>query len=76
MGVRQKNWRVVGAGALLLVLAVGFFVVMMGMAARSNDPAGLMQTVGEVTGVGGGISAMMIALGMIGRRVETAAEGE
>jgi hypothetical protein len=75
MGVRQKNWRVVSAGAMLLVLAVGFFILMMGMASHSNDPVGLMQTVGEVCGVVGGISVMMIALGMIGRRVE-AAQGE
>lgn len=67
--MRQKNWRFVGAGALLIVLSVAFFVGMMGMAPRSSDPVGLMRTVGEVVGVLSGISLALIALGLAGLRI-------
>ena len=68
--MRQKNWRLVVVGGVLIVLAVGFFIVMMGMAAKSTDPKGLMQTVGQVSGVVGGISIVMIIAGLIGRKVQ------
>jgi hypothetical protein len=65
--VRQKNWRLIVVGAVLIVLAAGFFLVMMGLAPRSNDPAALMTTVGQVSGVVGGISIVMIIFGFIGK---------
>ena len=67
--MRQKNWRFVGVGMVLIVLALAFFVGMMGMAPKSNDPVSLMRTVGEVVGVVAGISLAMIAVGLVGRRV-------
>jgi len=76
MGMRQKSWRVVSVGALLLMLAVGYFIVMMGVAPHSNDPEKLMQTVGEVSGVVGGVSLMMLAIGLIGRPVGALVERE
>jgi len=66
--MRRRNVRVILAGALLLVLGAGFFIVMLGMAPRSNDPKALMQTVGQVTGVVGGIGAAMIVAGLIGTK--------
>ena len=68
--MRQKNWRFVMAGTLLLVLAIGFFLVMMGMAPKSTDPRGMMETVGQVSGVCAGISVVLILAGLIGRRVQ------
>ena len=64
----QKNWRLVIVGIVLAVLAVGFFLYMMGMAPKSNDPATMMQTVGKVSGIVGGIALAMTALGLIGRK--------
>ena len=59
------------AGALLLVLAIGFFLLMMSMAPKSTDPRGMMETVGQVSGVYAGISVVLILAGLIGRRVQT-----
>ncbi|HUO89422.1 MAG TPA: hypothetical protein VMU08_09635 [Rhizomicrobium sp.] len=66
--MRRTNWRLVIVGAVLIVLAAGFFFYMLGMAPKSNDPKALMQTVGEVSGVVAGISLVMIAVGLIGRK--------
>jgi len=66
--MRQKNWRVVIVGTVLLVLAVGFFLYMMQLAPKSNDPAEMLKTVGEVSGAVGGISIAMIIFGLIGKK--------
>ena len=65
--MRQKNRRLVIVGGVLVVLAVGFFLFMMGIAPRSNDPAALMTTVGQVSGAVGGLSLVMIVIGLIGK---------
>ena len=67
--MRRKNWRIVIAGLVLVVIALVFFFFMMSVASKSNDPRALMQTVGTVTGVVGGISLVMIIIGLIGKRV-------
>jgi hypothetical protein len=67
--MRQKNWRLVIVGGVLIVLAAGFFLTMMGMAPKSNDPQSLMQTVGMVSGGVGGIAVVMMILGLIGKKV-------
>ena len=46
--MRRKNWRVVIAGVFLIVMALVFFVFMLSIASRSNDPVALFQTVGTV----------------------------
>jgi hypothetical protein len=66
--MRQRNWRLIAVGTVLLVLAVLFFLSMRDMTLWSNDPAALMRTVGEVSGVVGGISLVMIVFGLIGRK--------
>jgi len=66
--MRQKNWRLVIVGGVLVVLAAGFFLYMMGMAPRSNDPQSLMQTVGMVSGGVGGIAVVMMIFGLIGKK--------
>jgi len=57
-----------GASSWAVVLAAGFYLLMLTMAARANDPVALMQTVGEVSGVAGGLSVVMIIFGLIGRK--------
>jgi hypothetical protein len=67
--MRKKNWRSVIVGFVLAVLALGSYFFMLSIAASSNNPVALMQTVGTVTGVVGGISLVMIILGLIGKKV-------
>ncbi|MBR0731916.1 hypothetical protein AB7M63_008269 [Bradyrhizobium japonicum] len=66
--MRNRNWRLIAVGSVLLVLAVLFFLSMRDMTPWSNDPAALMRTVGEVSGAVGGISLVMIVFGLIGRK--------
>jgi len=66
--MRQRNWRIVTVGIVLIALAVGFYFFMGLMVPQSNDPAALMQTVGTVSGVVIGVSVVMIVLGLIGKK--------
>lgn len=66
--MRQKNMRLVYTGLALLVIAAAFFLGMMLMAARSTDPVALMETVGTVSGVVGGLAIAMMAIGLIGKK--------
>lgn len=66
--MRQRNMRIVFVGAVLLVFAAGFFLFMMGMAPKSNDPVTMMQTVGQVSGVIGGLGLVMLVIGLIGKK--------
>jgi hypothetical protein len=67
--MRRKNWRIIIAGLVLIVIALVFFFFMLSVASKSNDPVALMQTVGAVAGAVGGISLVMIIIGLIGKRV-------
>ena len=67
--MRQRNWRVVIVGVVLVVAALVFYFYMQSIAPKSNDPAGLMQTVGTVAGVVCGLALVMIVFGLIGRKV-------
>ena len=66
--MRRKNWRMVIGGFIFLVFALGFFFFMTTIAPSSTDPVMLMQTVGTVSGAVGGISLVMIIIGLIGKR--------
>jgi hypothetical protein len=61
--------RVVYTGTGLLVLAIAFFLYMLSIASKSNDPAELMRVVGTVSGVVGGIAIAMIGFGLLGKKV-------
>jgi hypothetical protein len=65
--VRKKNWRFVITGCVMLVLAAAFFLVMLGAAARSTDPVALMRTVGQVSGVVGGLGVALAVVGLVGK---------
>ena len=62
------NLRVIITGAVMVVLALGFFFYMGSLAPRSNDPASMMQTVGEVSGAVGAIGIVMILFGVLRRK--------
>ena len=66
--MRLKNWRIVIVGSVLIVIAAAFYFFMLSIASKSNDPAALMQTVGTVAGVVGGLSLAMIIIGLIGKK--------
>ena len=68
--MRSKNWRLVSVGGILMVLAIGFFLGMTGMAAKSNDPVALMRTVGQVSGFVGALGLAMVIFGLIGRKTQ------
>jgi len=67
--MRQVNRRFVLAGAILIVAAIGFFVWMLGLAPRSNDPKAMLETVGQVSGVASGIGVVLIVLGVRGKKI-------
>jgi hypothetical protein len=67
--MRRKNLRIIIAGLVLIVISLVFFFFMLSVASKSNDPVALMQTVGTVAGAVGGISLVMIIIGLIGKRV-------
>src|SRR5262245_46888389 len=66
--MRRRKWRLIIVGFVLMILAAGFFLFMLTTAPKSTDPVGLMQTVGAVSGVVGGISLVMIIVGLIGKK--------
>ena len=66
--MRRTNWRVLIVGLVLILLGAGFFLGMLPIASKSNDPEALMQTVGQVSGAVGGIGLVMIIFGLIGRK--------
>ncbi len=63
----DKNKRLILAGGLAIGLAVVFFIVMLSMSPKSNDPAAMMQTVGQVSGVVGAIGLVMLIFGFVGK---------
>ncbi len=67
--MRRKNWRIVIVGSVLIIIAVAFYFFMLSIASKSNNPAALMQAVGEVAGAVGGLSLVMIIIGLIGKKV-------
>ena len=67
--MRQKNWRIIIFGFVLIVIALGFYFFMLSIASTSTDPVALMQIVGRVAGAALGISLVMIIFGLTGKKV-------
>ena len=67
--MRKRNWRFVFTGFLFLALAIGFFFFMLTIAPSSTDTVEFMKIVGQASGVVGGISLVMIIIGLIGKKV-------
>lgn len=66
--MRTRNWRLVFTGFLFLALALGFFFFMATIAPSSTDPVEVMKIVGQASGVVGGISLVLIIIGLIGKK--------
>jgi hypothetical protein len=66
--MRRINWRFVVTGIVLAILAAGFFLFMLSIAGKSNDPASMMRTVGQVSGVAGALGIVLAVLGLIGKK--------
>jgi hypothetical protein len=66
--MRQRNWRMVIGGFLLLVLALGFAFFMSSIASISTDPVEFMRLVGGASGTVGGLSLVLILVGLIGKK--------
>jgi hypothetical protein len=63
------NVRVIVTGVVMIVAALGFFFYMGAtLAPKSTDPAAMMQTVGEVSGVVGAIGLVMIVFGIFKKK--------
>lgn len=52
----------------MVALAVFFFLFMMGMAPNSTDPKAMMETVGTVSGVVGGLGIAIAIMGFLGKK--------
>ena len=66
--MRQRNIRLVTVGSGLFLAAIAFFMFMLSIASRSTNPVELMQTVGTVSGVVGGLAIAMAVMGLVGRK--------
>jgi hypothetical protein len=66
--MRRRNWRLIIVGVALIGAGAGFFAYMGALAPKSNDPAVMMQTVGQASGVVCGIALVMLLFGLIGKR--------
>jgi hypothetical protein len=53
-------------GVIFMIAAAAFFLGMMKEIPRSTDPAGMMQTVGQVSGVVGAIGLALVIAGLAG----------
>jgi hypothetical protein len=67
--MRRRNWRIIIAGFLLIVIALGFLLFILSIASQSTDPVALMKIAGTVVGVLGSVSLAMIVSGLIGKKV-------
>jgi hypothetical protein len=67
--MRQPNKRVAFTGAGLIAAAIVFFLYMMSIASKSNDPKAMLETVGQVSGVAIGVGLVMVVLGLRGKQV-------
>ena len=66
--MRQKNWRLVIVGGVLIGLAVLFYLLMLGIAGSSTDPQKLMEIVGQTSGVAIGAGVAAAIIGFIGKK--------
>ncbi len=66
--MRQKNWRLVIVGGVMVALGVVFFLIMLGVAPQSTDPKALMEIVGQTSGVVMGLGVAVAVIGYIGKK--------
>jgi hypothetical protein len=66
--MRQRNWRLLAVGVLLLGFAVAFFFVLLGVTPRSSDTAEMLKRVGQIAGGIGGVGVALAIIGLIGKK--------
>jgi multisubunit Na+/H+ antiporter MnhB subunit len=67
--MRQKNWRLVIVGGVMVGLGIVFFLIMLSVAPQSTDPKALMEIVGQTSGVVMGLGVAVALIGYIGKKV-------
>jgi hypothetical protein len=68
--MRERNWRLVRVGGVLLGFAVVVFVAMLVIAAPSSpDNAEMIHRIGQVMGAIGGVGVALAIIGLIGKKV-------
>ena len=67
--MRRRNWRLVLAGVVLVIMALVFYFLMLFSASNSSDPAALMQFVGSIAGAAFGVSVLLIIIGLIEKKI-------
>ena len=66
--MRRTNYRFILTGLLMLLIAGGFFIWMLDLAPKSNDPKELLRIAGMASGAVGGIGLVLIFLGAVGTK--------
>ncbi len=60
------HFRFILTGLLMGILAAGFFLIMLDMAPKSNDPKELLRIAGMASGTFGGLGVAIILMGFFG----------
>jgi len=66
--MRERNWRLVRVGGVLLAFAVVVFVAMLFIFPPSRDTAEMIHRLGQITGAVGGAGVALMLVGLIGRK--------
>jgi hypothetical protein len=69
--MRERNWRLVRVGGVLLAFAVVVFVAMLVIFPPSPDTAEMIHRLGQITGAVGGAGVALMIVGLIGKKVPT-----
>lgn len=70
--MRSTESRLVAVGAVMVVGAVAFALLMLSIASRSTNPAELMRVVGTVSGTVMGLGVAVITAAVLGRKPRAA----
>lgn len=66
--MRQRNWRLVRVGGVLLGFAVVVFAGALIIAPPSPNTVEMIHRIGQVTGAVGGAGVALLMIGLIGRK--------
>ncbi|NUQ85191.1 MAG: hypothetical protein HUU11_10795 [Anaerolineales bacterium] len=66
--MKKRNWRLAITGFIFGVLAIVSFVVATPLASSTTDPQEFMRLIGQVAGAVGGVSLVMVVVGLIGKK--------
>jgi hypothetical protein len=66
--MRERNWRLVRVGGVLLAFAIVVFVAMLVIFPPSPDTAEMIHRLGQITGAVGGAGVALMLVGLIGKK--------